>query len=139
MGVDAADFDQDGWQDLFVANIDQEMYLALHEQSRTKRSKMLAITDRHRQRHAAHERLGPKFFDYDNDGESRPDHRQWPSGRQNRVPLASVNYREPMLLFHNNGKVLQNVSPGVDRYFECRCADAAWPWAILITTAPWMC
>src|SRR5215471_8304289 len=26
MGVDSADFDQDGWQDLFVANVDQEMY-----------------------------------------------------------------------------------------------------------------
>ena len=32
MGVDAADFDQDGWQDLFVANVDQEMLLALSQQ-----------------------------------------------------------------------------------------------------------
>src|SRR2546423_9112355 len=26
MGVDSADYDQDGWQDLFVTNVDQEMY-----------------------------------------------------------------------------------------------------------------
>jgi len=26
MGVDSADFDQDGWQDLLVTNVDQEMY-----------------------------------------------------------------------------------------------------------------
>ena len=26
MGVDATDYDNDGWQDLFVANIDQELF-----------------------------------------------------------------------------------------------------------------
>src|SRR6202040_1732250 len=30
MGVDSADFDQDGWQDLFVTNVDQEMYSIYH-------------------------------------------------------------------------------------------------------------
>ena len=30
MGVDSADFDQDGWQDLFVSNVDQEMYSIYH-------------------------------------------------------------------------------------------------------------
>src|SRR6184192_2602812 len=30
MGVDAADYDQDGWTDLFVTNVDQEMYAFYH-------------------------------------------------------------------------------------------------------------
>ena len=30
MGVDAADYDQDGWIDLFEANVDQEMYSLYH-------------------------------------------------------------------------------------------------------------
>src|SRR5258708_4691382 len=30
MGVDAADYDQDGWVDLFVANVDQEMFSLYH-------------------------------------------------------------------------------------------------------------
>ena len=34
MGVDSADYDQDGWMDLFVANIDHEMFSHLSEQSR---------------------------------------------------------------------------------------------------------
>jgi len=32
MGVDAADFDGDGWQDLFVANIDVELFSLYHNQ-----------------------------------------------------------------------------------------------------------
>ena len=30
MGVDSADYDQDGWQDLFVTNVDHEMYSLYH-------------------------------------------------------------------------------------------------------------
>src|SRR5205823_6834563 len=30
MGVDSADYDQDGWQDLFVSNVDHEMYSIYH-------------------------------------------------------------------------------------------------------------
>ena len=37
MGVDAADFDQDGFQDLFVANVDQEMF-SLYRNQKAKLS-----------------------------------------------------------------------------------------------------
>ena len=67
MGVDAADFDQDGFQDLFVANVDQEMF-SLYKNPATNGSP----TSRMRNGVAQATRLlsgwGLKFFDYDNDG-----------------------------------------------------------------------
>ena len=67
MGVDAADFDGDGWQDLFVANVDQEMF-SLYQNDATRPS----ATSPHANGVAQATRLlsgwGLKFFDYDNDG-----------------------------------------------------------------------
>src|SRR5438270_290277 len=67
MGVDSADFDEDGWQDLFVANVDQEMF------SLYKNNKNESFSDvAQKQGIAQPTRLlsgwGLKFFDYDNDG-----------------------------------------------------------------------
>jgi hypothetical protein len=109
MGVDSADYDQDGWQDLFVANVDQEMYSMYrnnHDQSFNDMAGPLGI--------AAATRLmsgwGVKFLDYDNDGNldllianGHPDDKI-------EDHVAHVAYKEPLLLFHNNGKGLDNVS-----------------------------
>jgi hypothetical protein len=67
MGVDAADINGDGWQDLFVANVDQEMF-SLYENNKNE-----MFTDHaHRHTIAQNTRLlsgwGLRFFDYDNDG-----------------------------------------------------------------------
>ena len=68
MGVDAADFDGDGWQDLFVANVDQEMF-SLY---RNNEERDASATSRIKNGVAQATRLlsgwGLKFFDYDNDG-----------------------------------------------------------------------
>src|SRR5205085_4077373 len=66
MGVDSADTDGDGYQDLFVANIDQEMF------SLYRNNKDETFTDVARPNGVAEAtRLlsgwGLKFFDYDND------------------------------------------------------------------------
>lgn len=109
MGVDAADFDGDGWQDLFVANVDQEMF------SLYRNNKDETFTDvAHANGVADATRLlsgwGLKFFDYDNDGNidlflanGHPDDmiEQYSS---------QVKYAEPLLLFHNEGNRLVNVS-----------------------------
>jgi hypothetical protein len=109
MGVDSADFDQDGWQDLFVTNVDQEMYSLYHNNhdqtfdDLAGRSGLGKIT-----------RLmsgwGVKFFDYDNDGNvdlfianGHPDDKI-------EEHSSNVAYKEPLLLFHNSGRTFENVS-----------------------------
>ncbi|HKO12184.1 MAG TPA: CRTAC1 family protein [Acidobacteriaceae bacterium] len=109
MGVDAADVNQDGWLDLYVANIDHEMcslYENNHDETFDDRAGSAGL--------AAATRLmsgwGGKFFDYDNDGNldlflanGNPDD-------QIETIARDVTYREPMLLFHGDGKQLRNVS-----------------------------
>jgi hypothetical protein len=109
MGVDAADFDGDGWQDLFVANVDQEMF-SLYKNNGNENFTDVA----HKNSVAQATRLlsgwGVKFFDYDNDGSldlflanGHPD---------DMIDKYSqmVRYREPLLLFHQENGKFRNVS-----------------------------
>ena len=109
MGVDAADFDGDGRQDLFVANVDQEMFSLYRNEGREFFSDVA-----HSNEIARSTRLlsgwGLKFFDYDNDGlvdlflaNGHPDDMV-------ENYSAQVKYKEPLLLFHNTGGKLTNVS-----------------------------
>jgi len=109
MGVDSVDFEGDGWQDLFVANVDQEMF-SFYRNNRDESFRDIA----HGQGIASATRLlsgwGLRFFDYDNDGHvdlflanGHPDDMIDSYGGQ-------VTYREPLLLFHNEGGKLRNVS-----------------------------
>ncbi|MGB2714555.1 MAG: CRTAC1 family protein [Vicinamibacterales bacterium] len=109
MGVDSADFDGDGRQDLFVANVDQEMFSLYRNEGREFFSDVA-----HSNEIARATRLlsgwGLKFFDYDNDGlvdlflaNGHPDDMV-------ENYSAQVKYKEPLLLFHNVGGKLTNIS-----------------------------
>jgi hypothetical protein len=109
MGVDAADYDQDGWVDLFVTNIDHEAYSLYHN------SKDESFSDGANQTGIASASWllsgwGVKFFDYDNDGNldillanGHPD-------LMVEQQMQSVTYLEPMLLFRNTGSGFKNIS-----------------------------
>jgi hypothetical protein len=109
MGVDAGDYDQDGWLDLFVANVDHESYALYHnskDESFTDATVASGIGSSTRLLSG----WGLKFLDYDNDGNldlflgnGHPDLMV-----ENR--MQDVTYREPMLLFRNTGKSFKNVS-----------------------------
>ncbi len=107
MGVDAADYDGDLWQDLFVANIDQEFFSLYRNQ------KDLTFTDEPGEIAPATQFLsgwGLRFFDYDNDGD--PDLLLVNGHPDDLVEMrnARVKYKEQLLMFENTGRGFKNVS-----------------------------
>jgi hypothetical protein len=123
MGVDSADYNQDGWMDLFVANLDKEMFSIYQNQSdetfedRASSNGIGAAT-------RFMSGFGLKFFDYDNDGNldlflanGEPDDLV-----EHLDPR--VSYREPLLLFKNTGTGFINISgeagPAFARHLSAR-------------------
>ena len=109
MGVDSADYDQDGFMDLFVSNLDRELYSLYrnnHDQAFDDHAGQLGIGSATRLMSG----WGLKFFDFDNDGEvdlflanGNPDDLI-------ETVHAQVKYQEPMLLFRDTGKGFENIS-----------------------------
>jgi hypothetical protein len=121
MGCDSADFDGDDWMDLFVANIDQEMY-ALYKNTGEESFVDVAHAHGVAQSTRTLSGWGLKFFDYDNDGEidlmvanAHPD---------DMIELYSkqIKYKMPLLLFHQEGGKLVDVSAQSGAVFQKRFA-----------------
>jgi hypothetical protein len=109
MGVDSADFNEDGFMDLFVANIDQEIF-ALYQNKRDETFDDVAIPEGIGLATRWMSGWGLKFFDYDNDGEMDlilangfPDDLVEQYSHE-------VTFKEPLLLFHRQGQAYKNVS-----------------------------
>ena len=110
MGVDAVDLHGKGWEDLFVANVDQEMF-SLYENNKDETFSDVAYQHGIAQATRPLSGWGLKFFDFDNDGavdlllaNGHPD---------DMVEIATigVKYKEPLLLFHQDAGTLHNLSP----------------------------
>jgi enediyne biosynthesis protein E4 len=123
MGVDAADVNGDGRQDLFVANVDQEMF-SLYKNDGNEFFSDVAAGNGVAQATRLLSGWGLKFFDYDNDGmvdlflaNGHPDDMIENYSQQ-------VHYKEPLLLFHSDGTKLTNISdqagPAFGKMFPAR-------------------
>ena len=117
MGVDSADFDQDGWQDLFVTNVDQEMY-AIYRNRHDESFDDVAGTTGIGRTTRLMSGWGVKFFDYDNDGNQDLFIANGHPDDKIEVHSTHVTYKEPLLLFHNNGRSFENVSTSAGPAFS---------------------
>jgi hypothetical protein len=117
MGVDAGDVNGDAKQDLFVANVDQEMF-SLYKNDGNEFFTDVAASHGIAQATRLLSGWGLKLFDYDNDGlidlflaNGHPDDMIESYSQQ-------VRYKEPLLLFHNDGTKLSNVSDRAGPVFQ---------------------
>lgn len=120
MGVDAGDFDQDGLQDLVVANIDTQttsLYHNIGNEIFDDVNLKTGVSQATRMMSG----WGLRFFDYDDDG--------WPdlilsNGHPDdavETRNAGITYRQPILLMHNvDGAKMDNVSENAGPAFSKR-------------------
>jgi hypothetical protein len=103
MGVDAADFNNDGWQDLFVANFNREKFSIYRNRGDLTFSDEAGPSGIGTATHM-YSGWGVKFFDIDHDGDldlivcnGHPDDLI-------ETLSSTLKYKEPVLLFENTGR-----------------------------------
>jgi hypothetical protein len=117
MGVDFADYNNDGWPDLIVTDLANQRY-ALYQnngdESFTYASQLAGIG------HITmgHSGWGIRFFDYDNDGWKDLLIAQGHDLDTIEINFPNLRYREPPLIAHNNGKSFVDVSKASGGIFE---------------------
>jgi len=109
MGVDSADFNEDGLMDLFVSNIDEEIF-SLYQNNGDGTFDDVAIPVGIGMSTRWMSGWGLKFFDYDNDGNlDLIAASGFPDDLFDEAS-SSIQWRQPLLLFHHEGKTFRNVS-----------------------------
>jgi hypothetical protein len=123
MGVDSADFNSDGWPDLFVANVDQEKF-SIYQNNKDETFRDQAMVTGIGQATLLLSGWGLKFFDFDNNGvldlflaNGHPDDMV-------EINMTKVTYKEPMLLFRQQSQKFVNISaqagPAFARQYPAR-------------------
>jgi enediyne biosynthesis protein E4 len=109
MGVDFADYNNDGWPDLVVTDLANQRY-ALYQNNGTGSFTYASNTSGIGQMTMAHSGWGVRFLDYDNDGWKDLLIAQGHDLDTIELNYPNLRYREPMLLARNTGHGFIDVS-----------------------------
>jgi enediyne biosynthesis protein E4 len=103
MGIDAADVDGDGWQDVYITHLDFELN-RLYRNSQDGTFTDETFRSGLGNKAVLMSGVSMKFLDYDNDGWN--DILQLNGSMLDNVALyhSEVSYKEPLLMFRNSGK-----------------------------------
>lgn len=109
MGVDFADYDNDGWPDIVVTDLANQRYALYHNNGDGGFTYASPVTGLSRMT-MAHSGWGVRFSDFDNDG--RKDLLVAQGHDLDTIETTSPNlrYREPLLLARNTGKGFQDAT-----------------------------
>jgi len=109
MGVDFADYNNDGWPDIVVTDLANQRY-ALYQNNGDGSFTYASQTQGIGQMTLAHSGWGVRFLDYDNDGRKDLLIAQGHDLDTIEANYPNLRYREPMLLARNTGHGFVDVS-----------------------------
>jgi hypothetical protein len=117
MGVDFADYNNDGLPDLIVTNLANQQY-ALYQNNRDGSFNYTSFASGIATMTLKHSGWGVRFFDYDNDGWKDLLIAQGHDLESIQTNYPDLRYREPMLLARNTGNGFVDVSKESGEVFQ---------------------
>jgi enediyne biosynthesis protein E4 len=117
MGVDFADYNNDGWPDLFITDLANQRY-ALYQNNRDGSFTYSSFSTGLGRITMLHSGWGARFFDYDNDGWKDLIVAQGHDLDTVEINYPNLRYKEPMLLLHNTGNGFADVSAQSGAVFQ---------------------
>jgi hypothetical protein len=117
MGVDFADYNNDGWPGIVVTDLANQRY-ALYQNNGDGTFQYASTTSGISRMTLAHSGWGVRFLDYDNDGWKDLLIAQGHDLDTIEKSNPGLHYREPMLLARNTGHGFVDVSAGSGKVFQ---------------------
>jgi enediyne biosynthesis protein E4 len=117
MGVDFADYNNDGWPDLLITDLANQRY-ALYRNNGDASFAYASFSSGVSRLTMLHSGWGVRFFDYDNDGWKDLIIAQGHDLDTVEISSPNLRYREPMLLLRNTGRGFVDVSAESGSVFQ---------------------